>query len=98
MKFANGKSYEDALSLSETHQIPFQKDNIDFFMVTIDDISNSEVKIYKIWMVNRCVEFMNQIINVRVCFVNKSTEITTQIQWNCAWIEIRDIFYQRNYW
>ncbi len=49
-------------------------------------------------MVNRCVEFMNQIINVRVCFVNKSTEITTQIQWNCAWIEIRDIFYQRNYW
>jgi len=46
MKFANGKSYKDSLSLSETHQIAFQKDNIDFFMVTIDDIGDTEVKYF----------------------------------------------------
>jgi hypothetical protein len=46
MKFANGKSYEEALSASETHQIPFQQDNIDFFLVTVDDVGDSEVKIY----------------------------------------------------
>jgi hypothetical protein len=46
MKFANGQSYEDSLSLSETHRIAFQKDNIDFFMVTIDDIGDTEVKYF----------------------------------------------------
>jgi hypothetical protein len=45
MKFANGKSYEKALSLSETHQIPFQKENTDFFLVTIDDVGDNEVNI-----------------------------------------------------
>lgn len=44
MKFHNGKSYEEVLNLSETHQIPFQKDNTDFFMLTIDDIGDNEVK------------------------------------------------------
>ncbi len=53
MEFANGKSYKDALCLSETHQIAFQKDNIDFFMVTIDGIGNTEVKYCR--MINRCV-------------------------------------------
>lgn len=43
MKFDNGKSYEEPLSLSETHQIPFQKDNIDFFMLIIDDIDDRQV-------------------------------------------------------
>jgi hypothetical protein len=46
MKFANGKSYEETLSSSETHQIPFQKDNIDFFLLTVDDVGDNEVKIY----------------------------------------------------
>ncbi|CAF1271668.1 unnamed protein product [Rotaria sordida] len=80
INFTNGKSYEEALSSSETHQIPFQKDNIDFFLVVIDNIGD------------------NEISNVKICFVNKSIENTTQVQWNCSWIEIRDIFYQRNYW
>jgi hypothetical protein len=43
MKFANGKSYEEPLNSSETHRIPFQKDNIDFFLVTVDDVGYSEV-------------------------------------------------------
>ena len=55
MEFNNGKSYEKALNLSETHQIPFQKDNIDFFMINIDDVSDNEVKIYSIRINNRCV-------------------------------------------
>ncbi|CAF1208147.1 unnamed protein product [Rotaria sordida] len=80
INFTNGKSYEEALSSSETHQIPFQKNNIDFFLVVIDNIGD------------------NEISNVKICFVNKSIENTTQVQWNCSWIEIRDIFYQRNYW
>ncbi|CAF2761699.1 unnamed protein product [Rotaria sp. Silwood2] len=80
MNFVNGKSYEEVLSSSETHKIPFQKDNIDFFLVVIDNIGDTEIN------------------DVKVCFVNKSTEKTMQTQWKCAWIEIRDIFYQRNYW
>jgi hypothetical protein len=48
MKFANGKSYTDALSLSETHQVAFQKDNTDFFMVNIDDVGNVEVKYFQL--------------------------------------------------
>jgi hypothetical protein len=56
MKFGNGKSYEEALSLSETHQIPFQKNNIDFFMITIDGVADNEVNIYQIRMNNRCVK------------------------------------------
>jgi len=46
IKFTNGKSFEEALSSSETHQIPFQKENIDFFMVTIEDVRDNEVKMY----------------------------------------------------
>ncbi|CAF3635995.1 unnamed protein product [Rotaria sp. Silwood1] len=80
MNFANGKSYNETLSSSETHQIPFQKDNIDFFLAIIDNIGDTEIS------------------NVKICFINKSIEKTTSIQWKCAWIEIRDIFYQRNYW
>ncbi|CAF4154933.1 unnamed protein product, partial [Adineta steineri] len=79
IEFANGKSHEEALHSSETHQIPFRKDNIDFFPVTIDNVND------------------NEITNVKVCFVNKSKENKTETEWNCAWIEIRDIFYQRNY-
>jgi len=46
MKFDNGKVYEESLSLSETHQIPFQKDHIDFFMININDVGDREVNIY----------------------------------------------------
>lgn len=43
MTFANGKSHEDALSLSETHRIAFQKGHIDFFMISIDHVGDNEV-------------------------------------------------------
>ncbi len=52
--FANGKSHEDSLYLSETHQIAFQKNNIDFFMITIDDMGDTEVKLL---MINICMIF-----------------------------------------
>ena len=43
MNFADGKSYEEALHSSETHKIPFQKDHLDFFVMNIDDVKDSEV-------------------------------------------------------
>ncbi|CAF1083007.1 unnamed protein product [Adineta steineri] len=46
IEFANGKSYEEALHSSETHQIPFQKNNIDFFSVTFDNVNDNEVTSY----------------------------------------------------
>jgi len=57
MKFNNGKVHEEGLSLSETHQIPFQKDHTDFFMVNIDDVGDNEVNIHKIRMINKSVKY-----------------------------------------
>ncbi|CAM4771263.1 unnamed protein product, partial [Rotaria magnacalcarata] len=42
MNFANGKSYEEVCISSETHQIPFQKDNVDFFLVFLDNIDDTK--------------------------------------------------------
>jgi len=58
MKFDNGKVYEEGLSLSETHKIPFQKDHTDFFMVNIDDVGESEVNIHEIRMINKCTQYL----------------------------------------
>ena len=43
MKFANDKIYEETLNSSETYQIPFQADHIDFFVISFNDVGNSPV-------------------------------------------------------
>ena len=79
MKFSNGTSHQEVLTSSETHQIPFQNNQIDFFLVPIDrsEVTLSEVKLR---------------------FASPSEDGTKNVQWHCAWIEIRDTFYQRSYW
>jgi hypothetical protein len=79
MRFSNGTSHEEVLHSSETHRIPFQNDQIDFFLVPID---HSEVT-------------LNEL---KVRFASPSADATKNVHWHCAWIEIRDTFYQRNYW
>jgi hypothetical protein len=44
MTFANGKTHQQVLSSSETHQIAFQKDHVDFFLVSLDNIGDSTVR------------------------------------------------------
>ena len=44
MTFANGKTHQQVLSSSETHQIAFQKDHVDFFLVSLDNMGDSQVR------------------------------------------------------
>ena len=46
MTFNNGQIHEEILRSSETHQIPFQKDQIDFFPITIDETTKNEVSFF----------------------------------------------------
>ncbi|CAF1208293.1 unnamed protein product [Didymodactylos carnosus] len=68
LKFANGKVHNEALNASETHPIPFLKDNIDFFVLVNTNVGDCEITEAKIKL---------------------TSKLTTHIEWNCAWIEIR---------
>ena len=38
------KLHQHVLSSSETHQIALQKDHVDFFLLTVDGLGDSEVR------------------------------------------------------
>ncbi|CAM4812506.1 unnamed protein product [Rotaria magnacalcarata] len=84
MNFANGKSYEEVCISSETHQIPFQKDNVDFFLVFLDNIDDTKVSSVKVCFVNKSTE---KIIEVK---------FNTIIHGKKQFIETFDSFLFRN--
>lgn len=96
MTFNNGKILEEELSTSETHQIPFQKDQIDFFTLSINEPAKSEVR-----SDHADISGMTELIlrlQITDAQIRLGNSCPPSIQWQGAWIEIRDVFYQKHYW
>lgn len=45
MRLNNGQMYTEELAASETYPVPFEKDQIDFFTVPVNENAKSEVRI-----------------------------------------------------
>ncbi|CAF1294409.1 unnamed protein product [Adineta ricciae] len=74
MRFANDKIYEETLNSSETYQIPFQADHIDFFVISLNDVGNSQIIDAKICLINKLkeVQWVCSWIEIRDVFYQRT--------------------------